>query len=325
MKTDKTKIVPIPTRPGGILGMVPTAPLDLRDKTLCSRMERLGLAASGGHHVRPSAPKPVAHHHGSRGSHAVAAPRVVAGKSGALPRNLHGLTRHKSLGGSTGAWLYQDDKSGQKYVVKGGAHTAQCISEFNANQIYRICGVRVAKCRLVDTEKGKRLISEFIRGQPLSTLRSKGHDSTAVRHAIDRLKAHFVVDALLGAWDAIGVKGNNIMVDERGRAWRIDNGCAFQWRARGENKKTAWGDEVYELVSLRQSSVNKDAAAVYSSLTDKEIRVQVRSLLARRVEILAAVPSELQPRLQARLAYMKHHWSDETPGLPKRGGSRPSA
>ncbi len=88
----------------------------------------------------------------------------------------------------------------------------------------------------LETKNGECLISEFIQGQPHYALRKEDPKGHLVSHAVDRLRCHFPVDTLLGAWDVIDLRGNNIMVDEHGRAWRIDKGCMFQWRARGEKK-----------------------------------------------------------------------------------------
>jgi hypothetical protein len=72
----------------------------------------------------------------------------------------------------------------------------------------------------------------------------------------DQVRRNFAVDAWLGNRDVFGMTYDNILTDENGVPWRIDNGGALLYRAMGE-KKTDFGGKVTELDAFRQGKKAK--------------------------------------------------------------------
>ena len=66
-----------------------------------------------------------------------------------FPSSLADLKQVKSLGGSTGASL-MEDANGHKFVVKSGASLEHAENEFAANMIYKVLGVPVPDCKMID-------------------------------------------------------------------------------------------------------------------------------------------------------------------------------
>lgn len=83
----------------------------------------------------------------------------------------------------------------------------------------------------------------------------------------------FAADAWLANWDVVGLAYDNLQVDEKGHAMRVDAGGSLMYRAQGGKK--AFGDVVTELDSLRDPKINPQAAAVFGKMTDADITASV--------------------------------------------------
>ena len=177
----------------------------------------------------------------------------------------------KSLGGSTGAELHEDIDTGKKYVLKHGASEAHVINEQRANELYRALGVPVPKSWIKKTDDGIVMISEFVEGKTLNQL-SKAEQAAAE----ELLRKHFAADALLGNWDVIGLSKDNIVVDKNGVPWRVDNGGALAYRAKGSPKGALWNTNLGELDSMRQQGV---AGEVFKGVTEQDIKLQGQHIL----------------------------------------------
>ena len=88
-----------------------------------------------------------------------------------------------------------------------------------------------------------------------------------------QIRKNLVIDAWLANWDVVGLENDNIVVAKSGdkTAWRIDSGGALLFRAQGAPKGTAFGDEVGEIDSLRNESINATAAKVFGGVTQAEL------------------------------------------------------
>lgn len=210
----------------------------------------------------------------------------------------------RGLGGSTGAELVTDGQG--QWVRKRGKTPGHLRSEDQADRIYRALGVDVPDSRLYDPPgEGPTKLGVWIEGtRPLSAL--KGAELEAARA---KLREGFALDALLGNWDVIGLKSDNILVGPDGRVYRVDNGGALAYRAQGAKKSgTQWGPAVGELSTMKSSAVNPSASAVFGALGPKEIEAQVDALLAKRATILGAADAETRKALAARLDWLAQ-WS----------------
>lgn len=175
---------------------------------------------------------------------------------------LERLQLESSLGGSTGAKLYRDPKTGARYVVKRGANPDHIRSEFAADEAYRALGVRVPAAKLHETPEGPVKVARFVEGA--ESLRSYLGKANPEKRAamLKQLEADFAVDALLGNWDVVGLDMDNVLVDGSGIAWRIDNGGSLGFRAMGARKTAEeWDGWANELWTMRGKELHIPGAA----------------------------------------------------------------
>lgn len=203
------------------------------------------------------------------------------------PEMLDGYEVIKPLGGSTGATLVKG-KNGKNYVVKKGATEGHAENEYKANKLYQALGVKVPESHYID---GK-LFTEYVEGTPLNQLSGEKREQ-----AEELLRKNFVVDALLGNWDVIGLAADNIIVDKNGIPWRVDNGGALEYRAKGAKKGDKWNDKLEELDSMRKMG---EAGKVFGKLTDKDIALQAQTVLNKAVGLVMSgeITGTLHQRLQ---------------------------
>jgi hypothetical protein len=221
---------------------------------------------------------------------------------GGFPADPAGLEVVRSLGGSTGAELVKD-AAGNLFVRKRGASAEHLREESYADAAYRALGARVPESRLYDTPSGPVKLAKFVEGRTLAEV--KRADPALYAKAAEDLKRHFAADALLGNWDVIGLSLDNVLVDARGRAWRIDNGGALRFRAQGARKSAEqWDRYPVELWTLRDASKNPQTAGVFGDLSLKSIAGQVDKLTAEALD-KAGLPAEVLATLKGRLAQLR--------------------
>jgi hypothetical protein len=186
---------------------------------------------------------------------------------------LDSLTYVSNLGGTTGTKLYKN-ASNKKWVVKRGEKGGgekQIFYEFAANYAYKFFKIPVPN--FMYDESSKSLILQYIDGKLLS-------DTTPDEFlaAKESLKKVFVVDALLANWDVIGYGQDNIILpSDNSLPVRIDNGGSFMFRAQGKLKP--FTPIVHELDTMRDPSINPQAAYIFGELTDTEIDDQIKTII----------------------------------------------
>lgn len=85
-------------------------------------------------------------------------------------------------------------------------------------------------------------------------------------------------------WDVIGTAGgDNIRLGYDGQVYRLDNGGALRFRARGAKKGNDFGETVGELSSLRAKN------EVFSDISDEEIERQIVEILEGQDRIFTAI------------------------------------
>ena len=226
-------------------------------------------------------------------------PAVPAAK---FPDSLANLETVRGLGGSTGATLVRDPKTGRQFVLKRGNSPAHIREEFAADQIYRALGVAVPDARLFEEGGNPAKLAEFVPGQTLAQF-LKSADAGQKAATLAKLQEHFAADALLGNWDVAGLSLDNILVDESGKPWRIDNGGSLRFRAQGTEKTAAeWNEFPTELWTLRDTATNAQTAQAFGGLTIYDIARQIDSL---KPEALDAAPAEVKATLVARLEQLR--------------------
>ena len=232
-----------------------------------------------------------------------------------MPKNPATLTVVRSIGGSTGAELVKDN-DGRLFVRKKGSSPGHLREEGIADELYRKLGVDVPKSKIYETANGPVKLAEYHEGVTLGELQRAlppgDLPGWRLNAALIDLRKHFVADALLGNWDVIGTGADNILVTPNGTPLRIDNGGSLRYRARGALKgETQWTGRVGELWSMRDPARNADAAKIFGSLTDEEIKKQIKRILPKEPAVLRAAPAEIRETLKERFEHLRSYAAEK--------------
>lgn len=217
----------------------------------------------------------------------------------------------KKLGGSTGAELVSDPATGELYVRKKGASADHLREEMTADRIYGLMGAPTPAGRLYETAAGPVKLTSYL-GDDATTLDNFFAVAAPAEKAavVAQLQRHFVLDALLGNWDVIGLSGDNVLVARDLTAFRVDNGGSLRFKAMGGKKPAAqFGPSVLELESMRDASVNPKAAPIFKGVTEAQMREQTVAIVSRRDEILATLPPEIRDVVGQRIDYLAKRFS----------------
>ena len=146
----------------------------------------------------------------------------------------------------------EDPATGKRYVLKKGNSAGHLKEEAYADAAYQSLGLNVPTFKVYETADGPVKLAEYkagmkTLGEALTTA------SPAERKAIvAEVRKGFAADALLGNWDVVGASKDNILVEDDGKVWRIDNGGSFRYRAQGAKKEKEFlNDYPVELWTLR--------------------------------------------------------------------------
>lgn len=229
-------------------------------------------------------------------------PPKRAPKPKGLPRNyphaVDELEFIKDLGGSTGAKLYRDPRTGKKYVLKKGANADHLRSEYLAEQLYRQSGAKVPNSFLYDVDGVPVKLSEFVEDAvDLRTL--KATDPARYKKAVSKIENDFAADALLGNWDTVGMSMDNILVGADDVVWRVDVGGSLRYRAQGD-LKDVFSTNVTELWSLSQEG-NVSAQVFGNTKWSKKV-TSMKKVVKKRAKILAKIDDpELRQIIASRI------------------------
>jgi hypothetical protein len=71
----------------------------------------------------------------------------------------------------------------------------------------------------------------------------------------------------------------NILVDNNGDPWRIDNGGALSYRAMGEKKQSGeWSEFVSEINTMNDRTFNEHTGRVFENISRQEMQEQVKEI-----------------------------------------------
>lgn len=229
-----------------------------------------------------------------------------SGGGGGFPSDPSKLEVVKSLGGSTGAVLVRDPKTGKLFVRKRGDSPEHLRSEAAADDAYRALGVNVPKHKLYETPDGPVKLAEYVEGKSMKEVMEKGTPAEK-KKLLAELKKNYAADALLGNWDVVGQEKDNVILGNDGKVYRVDNGGALGYRAQGEKKTDEqWNKYPKEIWSMRDKDVNPQAAEAFAGMKHKEIVQQIDAITpAKQKQLLAAVPPDVRETLKDRLEEMQ--------------------
>ncbi|WNL63667.1 ADP-ribosyltransferase [Aeromonas phage ST4] len=172
-------------------------------------------------------------------------------------------TQTGGQGGSNPGGKFKD-QDGVEWYCKFPADQDTAKAEVLAAKLYTALGLNAQDAKLV-TKDGKVGIAsrwqEVKKVTPQELAKTPG------------VLAGFAADAWLANWDVVGLGFDNLQVDEKGNAMRVDAGGSLMYRAQGGKK--AFGDTVTELDSLRDKKLNPQAAAVFGGMSQADITASV--------------------------------------------------
>jgi hypothetical protein len=149
--------------------------------------------------------------------------------------------------GSNPGGVYQDPETGEKYYVKI-QDTRRGENEELASALYREAGLDALEVK-----------SGTINGQPVTYTDWRDDEFESVSRRIfgttpeqdDKGFEGFAMDAWLANWDVVGTGYDNLSFDKDGNPVRLDSGGSLLYRARGDRKGSAFGNEVSELDTFK--------------------------------------------------------------------------
>lgn len=240
--------------------------------------------------------------------------KKVAKKAAAAKKKIKALTaqvdfddatKWRKIGGQMGSnpgGLYEDIATGEQWYVKAMQET-RARNEVLAAKLYEAAGVDVPHVRFAKINGDFGIASRIVPGAVQAPGALQAGSIVGVNEG-------FVVDAWLANWDVVGLNYDNMLVVE-GAAIRLDTGGALLYRAQGAKKGAKFTSSVGELETLRNASLNPQAAKVFAGVTDQDIydgiakvknvsTGQIRKLVKRWGPKGAADQDELVKKLIAR-------------------------
>lgn len=239
-----------------------------------------------------SAPKPVAHL-------SINSPKSkkIGGQAGSNPGGLYSIP------------VVGNETESAKWYVKKAKTKDHGANEWLANLLYADAGVAVPAVQYDPTE-----------GNIYSPITAGKHDmldqiASKNEPWLDAVRRNFVVDAWLANHDVFGLAQDNLLTDEHGVPWRIDNGGALLFRAQG-SKKTDFGDKVAELDTfpIHQKKMYGNDVLTDEQKLDGATRVlaispdEIKNRVAQ-----VGLPKSLADTLIARRAYIANYYGMPLP------------
>ena len=167
--------------------------------------------------------------------------------------------------GSNPGGLFVHKESGVKFYIKippGADNAIKVANEVAASKLYKLAGIDVPDLRTITMDDGsKAVISKWQEGLSRPDLTSKANRK--------KFQEGFGVDAWLANWDVVGLDVDNIAFKD-GEAFRIDVGGSLLYRAQGGPKGKAFGDEVTELKSLLDETMNPQSAKLFKDMSNED-------------------------------------------------------
>ncbi len=254
------------------------------------------------------------------------APKEQATSESTHPSNVDvgSLKLEKTLGGSTGAQLFSDDK-GNKYVVKAGKSPLHVENEYNANSLYASVGLEIPDVALRIIDGNQKQVAKHIDGVTLGEylLKASSEDKVKMKK---KIQEGFVYDAILANWDVIGLARDNVLVSKDGKPYRIDNGGSINYRAQGGIKKLN-GGLPQELTSMRSSAINPSSSMIFGTMSDNDVADHILKEVDsgnmekfKKALASSSIPFNTQDvlmsRIDATVNWAKDHKAKQTPPVP---------
>jgi hypothetical protein len=192
------------------------------------------------------------------------------------------VAKWEKVGGQKGSnpgGTYQDPE-GNKWYVKTPKTPRQAQEEILAGKFYKMLGVPSANTQLTAMNGKLAVASQIIPDVgELNKFNPKWGAGEHPWNYVKDLREHFPADAWLGNWDAIGLNKENVLVDPvTKQGYRIDQGGALSYRAKGEPKGEKFGNTVGELQEMQKPAYT--AGEIFSGIKPDPTNLTAQKIAA---------------------------------------------
>ena len=165
--------------------------------------------------------------------------------------------------GTNDGYYSINNSTGELFYTKIGGE--QSKAEVLSSKLYNLAGINTPEMSLIKTRNGKTgLISKYI------------PDTIPVREPNQEVYKGFGMDCFLANWDAV-ISDNTITDGEN--VYRIDLGGSLDFRAMSINGKKPFPDEVNELSTMLNPSINYFGSRIFAEMTREELISSVKRVV----------------------------------------------
>jgi hypothetical protein len=221
-------------------------------------------------------------------------------QSSSYPLNVSKLKKQGGKLGSNEGGVYAND-AGEKFYVKKPATKDHVTNEKTAAKLYKLAGVNTLDYREAGPDHVVTAWQDLDKNN-ISKFSAEEKKAAA---------ADFAVHAWLSNWDAAGTGGDNQGM-MAGKPHTLDVGGSLRYRAQGGPKGNAFGDKVTELDTMRDKSMSPDAARLFGSMSDADLKSsieRVTSIPDDKIRSAVGDDKALADRLIARKQDMARRFS----------------
>ena len=218
--------------------------------------------------------------------------------------------------GSNPGGVYKDPATGKQYYVKI-QDKKRGDNEQLASALYREAGLDALEVKS-GTLNGDNITYTDWRDEKLESVSGKISGSEPLSPD-DPAFDGFAIDAWLANWDVVGTGYDNLSFDKDGNPVRLDSGGSLLYRARGDRKGDAFGEEVGELETFKNQS-NTTGQLFQDMGTDAEAKSvkKLEAITPERIDELVdqfvSDPDdnkELKDKLKARREFILSKYDQE--------------
>lgn len=140
---------------------------------------------------------------------------------------------HQKMGSQQGTnpgGFYKGTDGILRYV-KEYKDPSRSETEDLADKMYNLLDISAPKSQVIDDNGKKLFASDVILDSEELGQFIQGASPELRKHVCRQICSGFAADVLMGNWDTIGLELDNIMVDQEGMPYRIDQGGSFLFRA----------------------------------------------------------------------------------------------
>lgn len=239
-----------------------------------------------------------------------------------LSKPVYDIGGWKKIGNGSGfnTGGFYEDPDGNVFYVKEAPSSNHAKNEVLGSALYETFGLSTSKARLgTKNGSGTYVVTPAIEGAKNDL---SSHLADPNSEWMKEVHKGMAIDALLGNYDIAGPSFGNIISDANGKPVRIDHGATLEYRGTGA-KKSWWSDDVIELDQLRNASNAPaasfhNAAKVFGTMTDDDVRESAKALLSVSPEQIAEVVDASglsaadKKALKERLAKRRHNILEKT-------------